>query len=490
MLFIILVTILSSVLLYLTLRPNNYWKKRNVLQVGDIMYKFMINKVSLPEICKMVIDEYDTDVIGTSTGTVQTLLITNPQDIQTVFTGEFQKFHSRGFLINPSDLLADNLLFMNDFQKWKILRQKLTPVFTSARLKNMFYIMDRCARDFVDLVDDNPQLKKKPYTLIYTYTTAALGASVFGIDTKARSTMDSPFVAMVWKALTPTLKGNLTLLLANVFPTLFKLLKLKTLGDHEEFFINVIKNVLESRKNDTQKRHDFIEICLELKKQGMLKDPSTGYELEPSVELLAAQAFFLFLAGSDTSGNAMHFALIELASNPKMLERLHKEIDAVFEAGNGDELTYDDLDKMQYLDMVISESMRKYPPIGITQRECTRGSVLPSGVSVEKDVVCMIPIFAIHRDEKNFPNPEVFDPERFAPENIADIKKYTYLPFGEGNRHCLGARFSRVQIKAGLARLLRRFTLTEQPLQPVAFEKSTFGLRSADIFYDLKRRDI
>ncbi|XP_026726535.1 probable cytochrome P450 6a14 [Trichoplusia ni] len=490
MLLIILITILSSVLFYLILKPNNYWKKRNVLQVGDIMLKFMINKVSLPEICKKVCDEHKADVIGTSTGTVKILLLTNPQDIQAVLTGDFQKFHSRGFLINQNDLLSDNLLFMNDIQKWKMIRQKLTPVFTSARLKNMFYIMDRCARDFVDLVDDNPLLKRKPYTLIYTYTTAAIGASVFGIDTQAKSTMDSPYVDMIWKALSPSLKGSLTLLTANLSPTLYKFLKLKFLGDHEDFFINVMKNVFESRKNDTEKRHDFIEICLELKKQGLLKDSTSGYELEPSDELLAAQAFFFFIAGADTSGNVIHFALVELASKPKMLARLHKEIDEVFEANKTDELAYEDLDKMQYLDMVVSESMRKYPPIGIIQRVCTRDSVLPSGVSVEKDVLCMVPVLAVHRDEKNFPNPEEFDPERFAPENVSDIKKYTYLPFGEGNRHCLGARFARVQVKAGLARLLRRFTLTEQELKPVVFEKSTFGLRSADIFYDLKRRDI
>ncbi|CAD0195179.1 unnamed protein product [Chrysodeixis includens] len=454
------------------------------------MYKFMISKGSLPEICKSIYDKHDADVIGTSSGTVQTLLLKNPQDIQAVLTGEFSKFNSRGFLLNPNDVLADNLLFMNDVQKWKMVRQKLTPVFTSARLKNMFYIMDRCARDFVDLVDDNPQLKKKPYTLVYTYTTAAIGASVFGIDTKTRSTMDSPYVAMMWKALTPTLKGNLILLTANIFPNLYKLLKLKTLGDYEKPFIGIIKKVLESRKGDTQKRHDFIEICLELKKQGVLKDTTSGYELELSDELLAAQAFFFFAAGADTSGTAMHFALLELASNPKILAKLHKEIDGVFEAGNGDELTYDDLDKMQYLDMIISESMRKYPPIGVLQRICTRDSVLPSGVSVEKDVVCMIPVMAVQRDEKYYPDPEVFDPERFAPENASNIKKYTYLPFGEGNRHCLGARFARVQMKVGLARLLRRFTLTPQKMEPVEFEKSAFGLRAADLFYDLKLRNI
>ncbi|XP_028177596.1 cytochrome P450 6B5-like [Ostrinia furnacalis] len=219
-----------------------------------------------------------------------------------------------------------------------------------------------------------------------------------------------------------------------------------------------------------------------------MKDKSNDYELEPTDELLAAQGFFFFLAGTDTGANTMHFTLLELASNPDVLQRLHKEIDQVFEETNG-EVTYDVIDKLVYLDMVVNETLRKFPPLGALQRECVRNTVLPVGnLKVERGVTVVIPTYAIHTDENFFPNPEKFDPERFAPENAAYFPKYGYMPFGEGRRICLGSRYGRIQVLSGLACLLRSFTLKPQNYTP-RFQKSSFSLRDTNSKYDLILRE-
>nr|ATO58442.1 cytochrome P450 CYP337B1 allele 12 [Helicoverpa armigera] len=481
--------ILCSIVLYFKVTNSNYWKKWNVLQISDVSLEFLFSKESLPIIVKRMYDEHDVPHIGTTSATIPTLIVKNVDDIQAVLAGDFQSFHSRGIISNANDLLADNLLFMNDFHRWKLIRQKLSPVFTSAKLKNMFYIIERCARDFVELVEHNAHLRKVPFNLISRYTTASISAAVFGIDTQVKSTMESPFVELAFRALRPSFIQNVIVVIANTFPRLYKLLQLKLFGEHEEFFVGAVKTVLESRRHDTTKRYDFIEICLELQKNGIMQDFSTGYKLEPTDELMAAQAFFFFVAGADTSANTMHYSLLELSNNPKILAKLHEEIDKVFEGGAG-ELTYNDIDKLQYLDQVINEAMRKYPPVGVMQRLCTKDTVLPSGIPIAKGNTIMIPVFGLHRDEKYFDDPHVFDPDRFAPENVSKIKNYAYLPFGEGNRICIGVRFARLQVKAGLAWLLRRFTLVEQDNCIPEFEKSPFGLRSPDARYELKLRDI
>lgn len=442
MLLVILIVI-CVVLLIAQLRNKNkdYWKKRNIPQIDDLLWKFMLDNRSIPEICKTYYEQYDVPHIGTTMGTTTMLILKNAEDIQAVFAGDFQSFYKRGIPMNPNDTLADNLLFTDDYQKWKIFRQKLSPVFTSSKLKNMFYIIEKCARDFVEFVETDKLMRQTPFNVLYTYTTASIGASVFGIDTGTKNTMDSPFLEMAWKSLQPSIKTNLTFMISGMFPKLFKFLNLKFFGEHEDFFVGAVKKVLESRKHDTvTKRHDFIEICLELQRNGMMRDPSTGYELYPTDELLAAQAFFFFIAGADTTATAMHFTLLELSSNPKILDKLHNEIDTVFEPGK-EELTYADTEKLQYLDMVINEAMRKYPPIGFIQRVCTKNTVLPSNVSIEKDVAVVIPVYAIHRDEKFYPNPDKFDPERFRPENTNN--KFAYFPFGEGNRICIGKLIER-----------------------------------------------
>ncbi|KPJ14863.1 putative cytochrome P450 6a13 [Papilio machaon] len=374
---------------------------------------------------------------------------------------------------------------MEDYERWRIVRYKISPVFTMKKLKNMFYIMERCARDFIDFIENNQEAMNKPFNALYTYTTASITASVFGIDANTKNTMDSPFIDMASKATAPSFTTNLKFSLASTFPKLFKLLKLKFFGDQESYFINIVKQVLKERRRDNDKRHDFIDTCIELQNEGVMQNVATGYQLIPSDELMAAQAFFFFIAGSDTSAHSMLFVLLELSGNPEILKRLHKEIDDVFGKCN-EKITVDDIEELKYMDMVINEAFRKYPTIGTIQRKCTKTTTLPVGeVKIEKDVQIIIPIYAIHRDEKYYPNPDLFDPERFSPKNISNVPKYGYLPFGEGNRICIGARFARLQIKVGLAWLLRRYTLKEQVYEPKCFEPSFFALRDTGARIDL-----
>uniref|UniRef100_A0A2A4JTN2 unspecific monooxygenase n=1 Tax=Heliothis virescens TaxID=7102 RepID=A0A2A4JTN2_HELVI len=492
MMFLILVTIiivLCSIVLHFKLTNSNYWKKKNIVQISDLTFSFIFGKLSMPELVKRIYDKHDVPYIGMTSATNPTLIIKNLDDIQAVLAGDFQSFYSRGIIRNPNDVLSDNLLFMHDFKRWKLIRQKFSPIFTSAKLKNMFYIIEKCARDFVELVEDNVHLRNNPFKLLSRYTTASTSAAVFGIDTQVKNTMESPLVDMAFKALEPSLYGNIVIIMANTFPKVYKFLKLKSFGEQEYFFVGMVKKVLESRRHETTKRHDFIEICLELQKQGVMQDLVTGYELEPTDELMAAQAFAFYIAGTDTSANTMNYTLLELSNNPEILKKLHEEIDKVFEGGT-EELSYNDVDELQYLDQVINEAMRKYPPIGFMQRMCTKDTVLPSGLPISRDETIIVPVLGLHRDQQYFPDPEVFDPDRFLPENVSKIKNYAYLPFGEGNRICIGNRFARLQVKAGLAWLLRRFTLVEQNNCIPEFEKSPFGLRSPNAHYELKLRDI
>lgn len=440
MLFLTLVLMCVALTIILVRSTTgDYWKKRNIAEVKGIIWYFIFGRSSLAEVYKQIYDKFPSEPhVGFYLGTKPALLLRDLENIQAVLSGDFQNFHSRGIVTNPNDILADNVLFIDDYPRWKVLRQKLSPVFTSLKLKNMFYILEKCARDFVEMVNNNSLMVDKPFDFLYTYTTASIGASVFGIDTHTRNTMESPFLDMVKKTLEPSLKASLSFFLANTFPSLFKLLNLKAFEEHEEFFVGVVKNVLASRRKDSVKRHDFIDICLELQNSGTMKDYTTGYELEPTDELLAAQAFFFFIAGADTSANTMHFTLLELSSNSEVLKRVHEEIDNVFNDCDN-KINFNDIEKLQYLDMVLNEAMRKYPPIGLMQRRCGKETTLPVGnVTIEKDTLAIVPLYAVHRDAKYYPNPELFDPERFSPQNLAKLPKFCYMPFGEGNRFCLG----------------------------------------------------
>jgi cytochrome P450 family 6 len=441
MFFVILLSVLLVIVAAYLRKTiyNDYWKQRNVVQLGEIMADFIFGDRSISEIYKEIYDKYPSEkYVGNYFGTRKCLILRDLRDAQAVLATDFESFHGRVIPVNDDDVLGNNLLTINDYNRWKLIRQKISPIFTSAKLKNMCNILEKCASDFVEMVKENKEMRDKSFNTLYTYTTASIGASVFGIDTNMKSSMDSSFLEMARKTVEPSLSSNIKLAVGLLSPSLFKLLNIKIFGDHEEFFVGAVKKVLNMRRNETKAIQDFIDMCLELQRNGTMKDLATGYELEPTDEIMAAQAFFFFLAGADTTATTMHFILLELASNPAILKRLHKEIDDVFTKFDRS-FTYEVIDNMQYLDMVLNEAMRKYPPIGIIQRECTKNTVLPGGnLKVEQGITVTIPILAIHRDPKNYPNPDIFDPERFNSENVTNLPKFGYLPFGEGKRICLG----------------------------------------------------
>jgi cytochrome P450 family 6 len=89
--------------------------------------------------------------------------------------------------------------------------------------------------------------------------------------------------------------------------------------------------------------------------------------------------------------------------------------------------------------LYIAETLRKYPPVPFLTRECTKGYTIPgTDVTLEKGMLVVIPVLGIHKDPKYYPNPEKFDPDRFRVEAKSKRHHFTYLPFGEGPRVCIG----------------------------------------------------
>lgn len=165
------------------------------------------------------------------------------------------------------------------------------------------------------------------------------------------------------------------------------------------------------------------------------------------------QLLTLFIAGHDTSTALLAWALYLVGRHPQVQERLHAEA-AALPVERAPRL--DELDGLSYFGQVIQETMRLYPPIHAGNRLAS-GGLQVGGVDIPDGERVMISIYATHHDEIHWPEPERFDPARFAPGRKP--LPYTYLPFGAGPRNCLGAHFAQVETKVVLARLLQRFDL-------------------------------
>ncbi|PSN29879.1 Cytochrome P450 6j1, partial [Blattella germanica] len=151
--------------------------------------------------------------------------------------------------------------------------------------------------------------------------------------------------------------------------------------------------------------------------------------LEPEIEDYLREAVM--------SSVRFSFTLYELALNPDIQKRVRDEVKEVLDKNNN-EVTYDVVQEMKYLDMVLCETMRRHPSIPTVDRRCREDWSHPSGVKLRAGTPVYIPIYALHHDPLYFPNPEKFDPERFTDENKQKIPHFAYMPFGEGPRSCPG----------------------------------------------------
>jgi cytochrome P450 len=172
------------------------------------------------------------------------------------------------------------------------------------------------------------------------------------------------------------------------------------------------------------------------------------------------QVMTLMFAGHDTSTSTVTFMFHELARHPGVVERLRAEQDRVLA---GAPPTPEQLEReMPYLEMVVDEVLRLYPPAWIGPRRAVReyefaGCTVPRGAYVN---YCS---WASHRLPEVFPNPEAFVPERFARERKAALPRGAYVPFGGGSRICIGKRFGQTEVKLVTTMLLQRLSLDALP---------------------------
>lgn len=450
---------LVFIFIYITGAHNEgYWKKRGVYfskenPVMGPMLNFLLQDRPLFQVFGDLYKKHPNEpAIGIGSFWTPSILIKDPTNIYHVLQTDFNSFNHRGMEPLDGDKLSDNILFQNGV-RWKMVRQSMTPIFTSAKLKNMYYIIDKSAQDFIVHLKDHPEkLEENLFETLSSFCSAAISAAVFGIDTE--SVFDSPLLNMARKSTAPSLKTNIKFVFNLLLPKLSKMIGLQVFKEHEDFFIGAIRKVIEDRKASKVKMHDFADLCLSIEEKGTMIDKNTNYKVEPSVDLFAAQAFFFFIAGVEPCALAGRATLLELGRHPEYLKQVHEEIDAAFREHG--QLTFDVINSLEVLEKVYTEALRIHPPVGTLTRQCSEDSVLPVGnIKIDKGTQIFLPIYNIHHDEKHYPNPSVFDPERWSQGANKDL----YMPFGKGNRLCIGARYATLQVKAGLVHLLRHYTV-------------------------------
>lgn len=221
-------------------------------------------------------------------------------------------------------------------------------------------------------------------------------------------------------------------------------------GNHRQFlkdkhdFNAKIYELIDSRKTEENPPNDLLTMLVSAK-----DEEGEGM----SNEQLRDEAVTIFAAGHETSANALAWTLHLLAQHPEVVQKMRTEMTEVLE---GRTPQFTDLRRLQYTKQVIEEGMRLYPPAHAVGREAIEDDVI-NGTKVKKNTIVLVSIFALHRSEKYYENPNAFDPDRFAPEKVKARPKNAYLAFGAGPRMCIGNHFAMMEMQLILASLVQKF---------------------------------
>ncbi|KAG7294950.1 hypothetical protein JYU34_022657 [Plutella xylostella] len=492
--FVVLLSSLITLIFVFVRHKLSYWKNKNVphpkphFVLGNyadyILLKESLNETSV-DICKQFPNE---PIIGTYFGLQPKLIVQDPELIKLILTKDFYYFNGRELSTHSHKETATKNLFFQHGDKWRVLRQNMTPLFSSAKMKNMFHLIQNCAKQLEKLLDEETKVSNEVEirTLMARFTMDCICSCAFGVDAEVmgKELSSNPFRKIADVLHDVSDYRGFTIVGRILWPTLFYALGYTLLPEESsKFFDTLLRNVFETRNGKPSQRQDFVDLFMSLKNnrhitgdaiKSLIEPGSEKVSLEADDSLLVSQCFLIFAAGFDTSSTTASFTLYELAKHPEIQEKVHVEVDAYLQANNG-EITYECINQLPYLYQCIEEALRLYPVLGVSTRELYDNYTLPNGVTLEKGTGIYIPVYHMQRDAKYFPEPEKFRPERFSAEERSKITPYTYIPFGEGPRICIGMRFAKMNMIPGLVSIFRKFRVelaAGTPTTPVLEPKS------------------
>jgi cytochrome P450 len=327
---------------------------------------------------------------------------------------------------------------------WKNIRSTFTPIFTSGKMK----IMLKFIKQTGGFLTDDLALKAKSgeemdlKESFGKFSLDALASCAFGVDAESFTNEKSVFVKYA-KEVFET--GSMTFLGAfiKLLPGASKFMEVFNINTFKpgpmKYFREVILKTLDARRKSKERRNDLIDLmldCLDDDQQVEKENEDNQFDNDRKLshdkegakiteDEVVATALVFLVAGYDTTGMTLSFLAYAMSKNPKIQEKLHEEIDQAFEDNNGELPDYNTIQNLPYVDMVFHETLRKYSPVGLNSRSCTKDYLLPgTDITIKKDDYISWSVSGLHHDPEHFSHPDEFWPEHFNKEEKAARNPY------------------------------------------------------------------
>ncbi|XP_062534936.1 probable cytochrome P450 6a14 [Armigeres subalbatus] len=470
-----------GLLFFYVRRKFSYWADRNVPHVPGSLplgsFNGMGTKEHIVDLMNALYVQHKktNTAVGTFLSIKPVLLVLDLELVKQILVKDFHIFHDRGMFFNERDDPLASHMFSVEGERWRFLRNKLSPTFSSGKIKYMFQTVCEIGLEF--LASFEPYIERKEPVEVALqatkFTCDVIGSCAFGLTCNALQGDSTELLDIADEIFNPRPMQMLWMVLLMSFQDLAIKLRLKQTSAHiESYFVDVVKKTVEHREKNNISRPDFLQLLMQLKTKGTIDENEEDSKEKFTMNDVIAQAFLFFFGGFETSSKALSFALFELAYSQEIQNKAREEVQRVL-SNHGGLITYEALKDMIYVEQIVHESLRKYAPIGNIVRIANEPYKIRSpDFTLEKGTMVMIPVHAVHHDPEFYPDPSRFDPDRFAPDAISARHSHSFLPFGDGPRNCIGMRFALLEVKFGIAQLVSRlrFTVNERTQLPLRYD--------------------
>jgi cytochrome P450 len=357
--------------------------------------------------------------------------------------------------------LGKSNIFFSNGEDWRRHRKPANPIFHQTFHPEQFSSsIEETFDELTERLNQNPDEALPVTDLMGLMTLDVLGKGIFSVDFEAVKSKGSSRYHHLYTSIINQIPNPVYFFFQ--FLHRFPMGKMaeahKNIGEFKEFTMKMI----EQRRKDLKdhKFEDSKDLLTTLLRETELnqEDPLTDEELVHNLNVF-------FIAGHDTTASSLSYGMYHLAKNQEVQKKLRKEIYEVLEISPETKKvsipTFEQVKNMEYLGLFIKEVMRITPSAGQIVRKLTEDYQMPNdNIILPKGTTINLSIYGIHNDPKIFPNPSLFDPERFLNGRFdTDV----YMPFGGGSRMCIGSNFSLMEQKTFYIMLLQKFDLDIKP---------------------------
>ncbi|GFS10685.1 cytochrome P450 [Elysia marginata] len=406
------------------------------------------------------------------------LVVTDPAVLREITVKNFNIWADR-YMLGHGDLQQQIIrkgVFFAEGASWKRIRRIITPTFSSTKLKLLTHHINLTSGRLAQKLRDSAVVGR-PASAKNCFGAFALDVicgTAFGLDINSLQNINVPFMKHAQSLLSFDRYVQMRLTLVGLFPWVSKIFKMFNIGffmnrDVNFFKENIMALIQDRKENETsQKFADFLQLLLNAEASD--EEGIALGERKLTIDEIAAQGIIFLIAGYETTSSTLQFLSYELSRNQDVQEKLAEEIQSVF--GEKEEPDYYNVKALKYMEAVINETLRIYPPVHLLSRQAEVDTVI-NGRTVPAGTAILIPVANIGRDPEFFPEPQVFRPERFLEKSKENVNPFTFLPFGYGPRGCIGLRLAMMEVKIALVHILRKVRVTSATPEHLELEEYT-----------------